>query len=95
MILFPNPTNKDEISIITYISYKQVNFVLKDAHRLLSEIAHFDIFQPISLQPPAQQSKSIITFTTTQLQPTTFLAFPSLSILHKPDHSPNFLLSSI
>lgn len=31
---------------------------------------------------------------TTQLHRTTFLAFPSLSILHKPDHSPNFLLSS-
>merc|ERR1719427_2000256 len=32
--------------------------------------------------------------TTTQLQPTTFLALPSLSILQRPAHSPSFLLSS-
>ena len=35
-----------------------------------------------------------LTVTTTHEQPTTFLALPSLSILHKPDHSPSFLLSS-
>merc|ERR1719469_920955 len=31
--------------------------------------------------------------TQTQLAPETFLGRPSLSILHKPDHSPNILLS--
>lgn len=31
---------------------------------------------------------------TTQLQPTTLRGLPSLSILHKPTHSPSFLLSS-
>jgi len=36
----------------------------------------------------------VLTLTTTQLHPTTFLAFPSLSILHRPTHSPSFLLSS-
>ena len=35
-----------------------------------------------------------VTLTTTQLQLTTFLAFPSLSILQRPAHSPSFLLSS-
>ena len=35
-----------------------------------------------------------LTVTTTHEQPTTLRALPSLSILHKPDHSPNFLLSS-
>ena len=35
-----------------------------------------------------------LTFMTTQLQPTILRALPSLSILHKPAHSPSFLLSS-
>lgn len=35
-----------------------------------------------------------LTLTTTQLQATTFLALPSLSILQRPAHSPSFLLSS-
>ena len=34
------------------------------------------------------------TLTATQLHPTTLRALPSLSILHKPAHSPSFLLSS-
>lgn len=31
---------------------------------------------------------------TTTEQPETFRGLPSLSILHKPDHSPNFLFES-
>lgn len=34
------------------------------------------------------------TLTTTQLQPTTLRGLPSRSILHRPTHSPSFLLSS-
>lgn len=36
----------------------------------------------------------VITFTTTQLHFTTFLGFPSLSILQSPTHSPSSSLSS-
>lgn len=36
----------------------------------------------------------VFTLTTTQLQPTTLRGLPSRSILHRPTHSPSFLLSS-
>ena len=37
----------------------------------------------------------LLTFTTAQLHFTTFLGLPSLSILHRPTHSPSSSLSSI
>lgn len=39
-------------------------------------------------------NQRLLTLMTTHEHPTIFLALPVLSILHKPAHSPNFLLSS-
>ena len=43
---------------------------------------------------PITPSSSKLTLTTTQEQPTILRAFPVLSILHRPAHSPSFLLLS-
>jgi len=59
-----------------------------NSHHIKSATANSSSFSQI------RYYGEVLTRTTTQLQPTTFLAFPSLSILQSPDHSPSFLLSS-
>lgn len=51
-------------------------------------------FQSLAWTLKSRIIQKEFTLTTTQLQPTTLRGLPSRSILHRPTHSPSFLLSS-
>ena len=60
-------------------------------HNRFPLLSSISLIKILALQTEAY---IIPTLTTTQLHATTFLALPSRSILHRPLHSPSFLLSS-
>merc|ERR1711911_381197 len=73
-----------------YYQWKDARFQYTDAKNLVGTLLLLQVVENnlggFSFKPQS--------LTTTQEQPTTFLAFPSLSILQSLAHSPSFLLLS-